>query len=259
MRQETVNLILWGTLIIPAIIGAAIAIVNGEKVNGGTETSVAWVRKKHQSFSQRDGFFGKYIVNPVLWSVVKLSDWTDGISHRGVKNGIRVASVLYFIAAWLFALYIAAIIIFVLIAIAVAGWIISLVSGNSKETHERESTPTPVKKKGSWLFPTECSKCGSSEHATNDCPHGLLSSKCGKCGSVEHATSDCPHGLLSSKCAKCGSSAHATSDCPHGLLSSKCAKCGSTEHATDDCPHGLLSSKCSKCGSIDHATRDCPH
>lgn len=255
MRQETVNLILWGALATPAIIGAAIAYLNGEKVNGGTETTVAWVRKKHQSFSQRDGFFAKYIVNPVLWSVVKLSGWTDGISHRGVKSGIRVASLLYFIAAWLFALYVAAIIIFVLIAVAVAGWIISRVSGDSEKTHEL----TPTKKKGSWLFPTECSKCGSDEHATKDCPHGLFSSKCGKCGSTDHATSDCPHGLFSSKCGKCGSTAHATSDCPQGLFSSKCGKCGSTEHATSDCPHGFLSSKCSKCGSIDHATRDCPH
>ena len=86
-----------------------------------------------------------------------------------------------------------------------------------------------------------------------------MDTKCAKCGSTEHATEDCPQGILDSKCTNCGSTEHATDDCPHGILDSKCAKCGSTEHATNDCPHGILDTKCAHCGSKDHSTEQCPH
>jgi hypothetical protein len=109
------------------------------------------------------------------------------------------------------------------------------------------------------LFSAECGNCGSKEHATGNCPHGLFSSECGHCGSKDHATSDCPHGLLSSECGRCGSKGHATGDCPHALFSSECGRCGSKGHATGDCPHALFSSECGRCGSKGHATSDCPH
>lgn len=109
------------------------------------------------------------------------------------------------------------------------------------------------------LFSDECSNCGSKEHATSECPHGIFSSKCAHCGSVDHASSDCPHGIFSSKCSNCGSTEHASSDCPHGIFSSKCSNCGSTEHESSDCPHGIFSSECANCGSRAHATSDCPH
>lgn len=109
------------------------------------------------------------------------------------------------------------------------------------------------------LFLSECGNCGSKEHSTGDCPHGLFSSGCACCGSKNHATSNCPHGLLSSKCASCGSTDHSTDRCPHGLFSTKCGHCGSKNHSTNECPHRLLSSKCGSCGSTDHATTECPH
>jgi preprotein translocase subunit SecD len=93
------------------------------------------------------------------------------------------------------------------------------------------------------LFTTECIHCGSKEHASDDCPHGVFSSKkCIHCGSIEHASDDCPHGVFSSKkCIHCGSIEHASDDCPHGVFSSKkCIHCGSIEHASDDCPHGIF-------------------
>ncbi len=113
------------------------------------------------------------------------------------------------------------------------------------------------------LFSTECSHCGSKEHASVDCPHGILSAnKCKYCGSVDHASSDCPHGVFSSnKCKHCGSTEHASSDCPHGLFSSnKCKHCGSTEHASSECPHSIFSAnKCKHCGSTNHSSTECPH
>lgn len=117
------------------------------------------------------------------------------------------------------------------------------------------------------FYSTECSHCGSKEHASKDCPHekGFFSSetKCRHCGSNDHASESCPHekGFFfgERECRHCGSREHASRECPHGFFSSKCNKCGSREHATEDCPHGFLSTKCAKCGSKNHSTDNCPH
>jgi hypothetical protein len=109
------------------------------------------------------------------------------------------------------------------------------------------------------VFDSNCTRCGSREHATENCPHGFLSKKCSRCGSIDHATDDCPHGIFSSKCSRCGSREHTSSDCPHGIFSSKCSKCGSKEHSSSDCPHGVFSNKCGRCGSKNHATEKCPN
>ena len=118
MTQETLNIIL---LITPLVIGGIIAAINAEGVNAATEKAEAWIRKTQSKTALKTGWFGRYIANPILWLIVKFSDWTDDFSHLGIKNGIRVAATLYLIAAWLYLLFAA----FVIIAsIAVAGFII---------------------------------------------------------------------------------------------------------------------------------------
>jgi hypothetical protein len=105
---------------------------------------------------------------------------------------------------------------------------------------------------------SNCSKCGSTEHISSECPHGFFSDKCSHCGSIDHSSSVCPHGIFSSKCGRCGSKEHSTSACPHGFFSSKCNKCGSVDHSSSNCPHGIFSDKCAKCGSKNHSTSQCP-
>ena len=108
------------------------------------------------------------------------------------------------------------------------------------------------------IFDTKCSKCGSTEHAREDCPHDFFSTKCSKCGSNNHSSNECPHGFLSSKCSKCGSRDHSSENCPQGVFSTKCSNCGSREHSRNECPHDVFSTKCSRCGSRDHASNACP-
>ncbi len=126
---------------------------------------------------------------------------------------------------------------------------------------EEEHPPPLIEKQsgGSGFFATKCKHCGSVDHSSANCPHGLLSSKCTHCGSTEHASGDCPHGILSDECKHCGSKDHASDKCPHGLFSTKCTHCGSTEHASGECPHGLFSTKCTHCGSTTHPSDKCPH
>jgi len=109
------------------------------------------------------------------------------------------------------------------------------------------------------LFESKCRYCGSKDHASEDCPHGILESKCRYCGSTEHSSENCPHGIFESKCRYCGSTDHSSENCPHGILESKCRYCGSTNHASEDCPHGIFESKCRYCGSTNHSSEDCPH
>ena len=120
-----------------------------------------------------------------------------------------------------------------------------------------------------------CSRCGSKEHSTENCPHQkgiFLSEKaCRHCGSNDHPSENCPHsrGIFTSEseCRHCGSKEHGSAQCPHprGLFSSEkaCRHCGSIDHSSNSCPHpkGLFTSEkaCKNCGSKNHSTLLCPH
>jgi hypothetical protein len=104
MKQETLNTIL---LLTPILIGGVIAVFNNEIVNKTTEKAEAWTRKTQSKISVRSGCFSRYISNPIFWIIVKFSDWTDGFTNQGVKNGTRVAATLYLITAWLYLLFFA--------------------------------------------------------------------------------------------------------------------------------------------------------
>lgn len=102
MRPSSLGFLFW---FLPLVIGGIVAAVNSDDINGATERAEAWARERQRRTAASTGRFAKYVLNPLLWSIVRFCDWTDGFAHRGVKNGARVAIVLYLVAAWLFALY----------------------------------------------------------------------------------------------------------------------------------------------------------
>lgn len=104
MTQETLNTLVF---ISPLIVGGIIAAINGEATNNATENAEAWARRAQANISSKTGWLNGYILNPILWMIVKFSDWTDSFSHRGLKNGARIAATLYLIAAWCLILYFA--------------------------------------------------------------------------------------------------------------------------------------------------------
>lgn len=130
MPQETLYIIL---LMSPLAIGGIIAAMNAEAVNNATEKAESWTRKAQSNLSLKNGWFSRYILNPILWLIVKFCDWTDGFLHRGLKNGTRVAATLYLIAAWCFILYAAFMIIVVLAIVVLAIYIIFKVFLSSNE------------------------------------------------------------------------------------------------------------------------------
>jgi len=69
-------------------MNSAKAMIYTEKVNCDTETAMIFSPSKRIYF-QMD-------IRPRSGIIVKVCDWTD-LFHRGLKNGIRVASALYFL------------------------------------------------------------------------------------------------------------------------------------------------------------------
>jgi len=117
MSQINWYSMLW---LLPLLIGAAVAAFNKDRINEMTESIEARFRGWKQKTAGRDGFLFRYVLNPLLWTIVKFFDWTDGFAHRGLKNGVRVATTLYLIALWLLLLY-SAIVIAIMIAMVLAG------------------------------------------------------------------------------------------------------------------------------------------
>lgn len=101
MSKGVINLLLFS----PLLIGGIIAIINSDEVNNTTENIEKWFRNAKSQVSLKRGWFNRFILNPILWSFVSFSDWTDDFAHRGLKNGIRVTLSLYLIIVWAYLLY----------------------------------------------------------------------------------------------------------------------------------------------------------
>lgn len=279
----------------PALCGVIVALVNSEKVNGITENVEGWLRRRKHSVSEKKSFFPRWVARPPLSFIVLLCDWTDSLSHRGLKNGIRTSTVLYVFTFWImFVAY--AFIMAVGVAIAVVlfvmvMWVVGkLLRGASSASDESAGSTTddasfrPSRSGQSFFsFARECRYCRSKNHASDDCPHdrGFVGigakTECEHCGSEDHASDDCPHdkGVIGigarDECRFCRSKNHSSDDCPHdkgfaGIgAKTECEHCGSVDHASDDCPHdkGFLGigaqTKCRRCGSKEHSHDDCPH
>ena len=130
MRQETINVIFF---LSPIVIGGIIAAINADSVNDITEKAEAWTRKTQYKVASNNGWFNKYITNPILWIIVKFSDWTDDFSHRGLKNGIRVVATLYLVGIWVYVLFAAFMIIVTLAIVALVLYIVFKVLLNSDD------------------------------------------------------------------------------------------------------------------------------
>jgi len=116
MNQEKINILVF---VSPLIIGGIITAINVNSVNDTTEKVEAWTRRTQTNVSTKNGWFYRYIINPILWTIVKFSDWTDSFTHLGLKNGVRVAATIYLVAFWCLIFYTA--LIFVVMAAITIG------------------------------------------------------------------------------------------------------------------------------------------
>ena len=108
-------------LLLPLVVAAAIAAANANVVNDVTERAERWVRATQLSLATRTGWFSRFVLNPLLAVVVRLSDWTDDFQHRGLKNGVRAAVALYVLGAWGLILFVA---LQVIVGLAIAALVL---------------------------------------------------------------------------------------------------------------------------------------
>lgn len=130
MNQDTFYILI---LMIPLIVGGIIAAFNSNGINESTEKVEAWIRRTQGTVSTKKGWVYRYIINPLLWLIVKFSDWTDSFIHRGLKNGVRVALTLFLIIAWCFLIYSAFMIAVILIISIVIIYIFFKILINSND------------------------------------------------------------------------------------------------------------------------------
>ena len=134
MDQAIINILIF---VSPLLMGAIIAAFNTNRANDVAEKAEAWLRRKQINTSTKDTWFYRYIINPLLWTVTKFSDWTDSFTHRGVKNGVRVTAVLYLVAFWCFLIYSLFMIAIMLVIAAVIIYVIFKVLINSNDDFRR--------------------------------------------------------------------------------------------------------------------------
>jgi hypothetical protein len=120
--QQDISLIL--ILLLPLVIGAVIAALNKDGLNSATEKIEAWIKKKKEVFSAKDGKISRFVIRPFLSIIIKFCDWTDSFAHRGLKNGVRVAATLYLAIIWSLLLYVALIVILGLIVFGVVIYVL---------------------------------------------------------------------------------------------------------------------------------------
>ncbi|MEI8186416.1 MAG: hypothetical protein WCG19_06955 [Chlorobiaceae bacterium] len=87
-------------------------------INNSIETAEAWVREMQFIVASKANKLFRFIINPLLFVIVKFSDWTGSFPHRGTKNGTRLAITLYLTGLWLLLMYCAIVFTFAFIVIA---------------------------------------------------------------------------------------------------------------------------------------------
>jgi len=129
MTEQTTYILLG---LSPLVLGGVIAAANQDGINNITESIETGIRRRQESVSQRGGWFYRFVLNPILLILVKFSDITDAFSHRGLKNGTRVAATFYFVGAWIYLMTIAfAFIAGIVITLFIAYYLIQYLNSRS--------------------------------------------------------------------------------------------------------------------------------
>ncbi len=135
MTSRILNILL---VISPLLVGAIIAALNSDKANAATEQAEARVRAWRDRALASHSNLVSILWAPLLKVIVKFFDWTDGFSHRGLKNGVRIAAVLYVIGIWLLLIYAAIVIALAILMIIGVIKLLNVITENLNESSEGE-------------------------------------------------------------------------------------------------------------------------
>ena len=109
----------------PVILGAIVVLLKIEKAVSCVEAFNHWTLRKKAGRAGRKGFINAVVFKPLLWTLARTMQWTEGTGNVYLRSAIRIAAYIYLIGI---VLYISITIVFVVIALIVTCWIISLFS-----------------------------------------------------------------------------------------------------------------------------------
>jgi hypothetical protein len=118
-------------LLSPVIIGIIIGLINNPAIDNNVDKFQNWLSDRKQKITSKSGKLNRFLIRPFLWLALNVRDWTNNISHNGMKAGIRIAVYIYLGALFLYLFITFAIIVAIIIMIGIAFWIYEKVSGGS--------------------------------------------------------------------------------------------------------------------------------
>lgn len=121
-------------LLVPLIVGAAIAALRLPAVSGAVNAIENWLRSGSAKASARQGKFARFFQRPFFAFCLAIWRWTAHISDIHLRAGVRVTALIFVcgiaITLLLVAAYVIVAIVVIMVALAILGWVLSL-SGNS--------------------------------------------------------------------------------------------------------------------------------
>jgi hypothetical protein len=126
----------WVITLLPIIIGGILALVNSKSVSEYDCKFKNWLSEKKGTLAAKKGKVSRFFFKPLVFSLFKISQWTESITHPGLRSGIRVACYLYivgvagFIAAT--AIYLIVLIVIVLLLLWLGLWLLENMGDSSK-------------------------------------------------------------------------------------------------------------------------------
>lgn len=106
----------------PVLIGLLITTINVGGLNDLVEKiSVSFVDKVKSS--KKSGRFYGLVLKLPLSLMVKFIEWTDSVSHKGMRSGVRVALVLYLVGIWIALIFWSVMIVLAVVTVMAAFWV----------------------------------------------------------------------------------------------------------------------------------------
>jgi hypothetical protein len=130
--------------LLPVIIGIIYALINKPAVNNSVSKFEDWLFYCKQKITPYSSKLNRFLTRPFLWLALKIKDWTNNISHSGIKSGIRITLYLYLggLFLYLFVTFVILVVIFVMIGIVF--WIYDKFTSDGSpapKTYKRSTIP----------------------------------------------------------------------------------------------------------------------
>jgi hypothetical protein len=124
----------------PVIFGGIVALLNCKLVGKYDDMCNNWLSRKKVNLATKEGKVSRFFFKPLVWSLLRISQWTESISHQGLRSGARFACYIYIVGV---ASFIAAVSISIVVLIVIALlmlWLVMLILGSGSMGDSNDSS-----------------------------------------------------------------------------------------------------------------------